>query len=261
MSVKGVLAVVAFGLWASLAFHVASASAQDGVCDPLLENRVAGPWAYSQREDRCEGLYVEQVSGEALAIVSFTSAFDDFDLGTGKPLVVEWTAPGAGELHLRARSLEPKIYYRMDSRRPAEAESFRWPLEVLAGVGIERTSLGVLGSIQRPLAGKVRRVLVALRIRQGGGASAEDSYELLIRPGVELREVYLSVAAVSDNGMEDHYLVDEKPLNFGFYPAERAFAVPLPALPRAGLYYISIAAELTGGADATVAAYFLHPDG
>ncbi len=261
MSVKSFLAVVALGIWASLVVYGPSASAQDNVCDPLLENRVAGPWAYSQREDRCEGLYVEQVSGEVLAIVSFTSAFDDFDLGTGKPLVVEWTAPGAGELHLRARSLEPKIYYRMDSRQPAEAESFRWPLEVLAGVGIGRTSLGVLGSIERPLAGKERRVLLALRIGQASGTTAEGSYELLIRPGVELSEVYLSLAGVTDDGKEGDYLVDEEALNFGFYPAERAFAVPLPALPKAGLYYISIAAELAGGADATVAAYILHPDG
>ena len=261
MLVKSVLAVAALGLSASLVVHGPSALAQDSVCEPLLENRVAGPWAYSRREDRCEGLYVEQVSGKVLAIVSFTSAFDDFDLGTSKPLVVQWAAPGTGELRLRARSLQPKIYYRMDSRQPAEAETFRWPLEVLAGVRIGRASLGVLGSIERPLAGRERRVLVALRIGQGSGVTAEGSYELLIRPGVELHEVYLSVAAVSDDGMEEDFLVDEEALNYGFYPAERAFAVPLPALPRVGLYYISIAAELASGANATVEAYFLHSDG
>ncbi len=99
-----VLTAVGLGLWVSLVVDVPSASAQDYVCDhPLLENRVAGPWAYSQREDRCEGLYVEQVAGEALAIVSFTSAFDDFDHSNGKPLVVEWTAPGTGDLHRAVR--------------------------------------------------------------------------------------------------------------------------------------------------------------
>ncbi len=94
MSVRSVLAVVALGLWASLAVHFPSASAQDSVCDSLLDNDVAGPWAYGQRENRCEGLYVEQVSGAVLAIVSLTSVFEDYDLDRGTPFIVEWTAPG-----------------------------------------------------------------------------------------------------------------------------------------------------------------------
>ncbi len=261
MSLRSVLAVVALGLWASLAVHFPSASAQDSVCDSLLDNDVAGPWAYGQREDRCEGLYVEQVSGAVLAIVSLTSVFENYDLDRGTPFIVEWTAPGAGELHLRARSLEPKIYYRMDSRQRAEAESFRWPLEVLAGIGLGRARLGVLGSMEWPLAGRKQRVLLPLRIGQGGGAAAEESYELVIRPGVELREIYLSLAAVGDDGTEQEYLIDEEALNYHYYPAERAVSVPLPPLSRAGLYYILIAAELASGADSTVEAYFHHPGG
>ena len=69
------------------------------------------------------------------------------------------------------------------------------------------------------------------------------------------------MATVGDDGMEEEYLVDEEALNYGFYPAQRAFDVALPALPRAGLYYISIAAELAVGGDATVEAFFLHTDG
>ena len=199
MSVRSVLAVVALGLWASLAVHFPSASAQDSVCDSLLDNDVAGPWAYGQRKDRCEGLYVEQVSGAVLA--------------------------------------------------------------VLAGIGLGRARLGVLGNMEWPFAGRKQRVLLPLRIGQGGGAAAEESYELVIRPGVELREIYLSLAAVGDDGTEQEYLIDEEALNYHYYPAERAVSVPLPPLSRAGLYYILIAAELASGADSTVEAYFHHPGG
>ncbi len=261
MAENSILSLVASGLLAGLVLHGPSASAQDTACDPLLDNRVDGLWAYSQREGRCEGLYVEQVSGDALAIVSFTSAFDDFDFDSGKPVVVEWTSPRAGQLHLRARSLEPKVYYRMDSMQPAVAESFRWPVEVLAGVGIERASLGVLGSMERCVGGKTRRVLVPLRIGQAGGTVAKETYELMVRPGVELKEVYLSVARVNDDGVEEDYLVDEAPLEYFYYPAERAFPIELPNLPRKGLYYILVVAELTDGADTAIEAYLDHPGG
>lgn len=266
MPVRSVCAILALALSVSLAVRSQSASAQDGVCDSLLDNNVAGPWAYSRRGDRCEGLYVEQVSGAVLAIVSFTSVFEDYDLDSGTPLIVEWTAPGAGEVHLRARSLEPKIYYQMDSRPRVEAESFRWPLEILAGVRLGRALLGVLGSMEWPLAGRNQRVLLPLRIGQGGGSEveesvAQESYELKVRPGVELREIYLSLATVGDNGTEQDYLIDEEALNYHYYPAERAVLVPLPPLPKAGFYYVLIAAELARGADATVEAYFYHPGG
>ena len=117
-----------------------------------------------------------------------------------------------------------------------------------------------------PLAGRNQRVLLPLRIGQGGGAAveesaAEESYELVIRPGVELREIYLSLATVGDDGTEQVYLIDEEALNYHYYPAERGVVVRLPPLPRPGLYYILIAAELASGADATVDAYFHHPGG
>ena len=36
-------------------------------------------------------------------------------------------------------------------------------------------------------------------------------------------------------------------LGYGFYPAERAVSIPLPALPEAGLYRIHLGATLRGG--------------
>ncbi|MCP4319005.1 MAG: hypothetical protein GY789_24185 [Hyphomicrobiales bacterium] len=265
MSLTNVVVLVVLNVWATL-FSFQFASAQDSVCDPLLEERVAGPWGYRLRGQYCEGLYAEKVSSVALSIVSFMSAIANYDLSNGKPLIVEWTATGVGELRLRAVSLERKTYYRMDSRVPAEAERFLWPLEVLAGVGIERRSLGVLGSIDLVIAGEERRVLLPLRVRQEGIVqdkveAAQRNFKMLARPGVELNEVYISVVAISDTGEEENYLIDEEPLKYGFYPAERTFPVLMPPLSEPGLYHISIAAELARGGDTVVEAYFYRPDG
>ena len=238
------------------------ADAQDTHCDLELKKLAMrlgdNPQRYQLRSDRCEGRYIEQVIGSTLEIVSFTSAFADYSLDTGNALVVEWPSLGGEDIILRGRSLEPKIYYRMDSVRPADSVSFRWPLEILAPLRIEKRLLGVVGTIQRQIGTRKRAVLVPLRIAQGEKAPAPGPYKLLARPGAELEEVYVTLAALDADGEVRDYLMDEEALEFGFYPAERVFDVPLPDDMQLGIYSLLIAASLANsGGTATVEAYLI----
>ncbi len=238
--------------------------AQDRHCDPDLEKLAKKRLGdnlqrYRLRSYRCEGIYIGQVYGSTLEIVSFTSAFADYSLDSGTALVVEWPLFGSKDLQLRGRSLEPKIHYRMDSMRPAGSASFRWPLEILDSLRIQKRSLGVVGSIQRQVGTRKRAVLVPLRIGQGEQAPAPGPYTLLARPGVELEEVYVTLAALNADGKVRVYLMDDKALEFGFYPAERVFDVPLADDLQPGIYRLSIAALLAdSGGTATAEAYLLH---
>ena len=239
------------------------AHAQDTHCDrdleKLAERRLAhDDRRYRLRGDRCEGRYIEQVSSSTLELVSFTSAFADYSLDSEHPLVVEWSSFGSEAMLLRGRSLEPKIYYRMDSVRPAGGTGYRWPLEILASLEIHKRRLGAVGSIQRQVGDRVRSVLVPLRIAQGEQAPAPGPYKLLVRPGVELEEVYVTLAALNADGEVRDYLMDEKALEFGFYPAERVFDVPLPDDLQLGIYRLLITASLAdSGGTATAEAHLI----
>lgn len=241
-----------------------SAEAQDRHCDPELEKLAKKRLGddlqrYQPRSDRCEGIYIGQVSGSTLEIVSFTSAFADYSLESENALFVAWPSFGSEDVHLRGRSLEPKIYYRMDSVRPAGSASYRWPVEILASLRIHKRLLGVVGTIQRQVGSRKRSVLVPLRIAQGEHAPAPGPYKLLARPSVELEEVYVTLAALNADGKVRVYLMDDKALEFGFYPAERVFDVPLPDDLQPGIYKLSIAASLVdSGGTATAEAYLLH---
>src|SRR5215471_16403403 len=95
-------------LWlVTLALVANSGAAAPPYCDPSLAPSTNHPVGYAERGDRCEGVYIQAVSGTIPALASFTAAFGALDPGSGQPLIVEWPAPlGTRDVQLRALSLQ-----------------------------------------------------------------------------------------------------------------------------------------------------------
>jgi len=169
-------------------------------CDPHLLVRITNPYGYRLRGDRCEGLYVEEVGGAPLLIASWTESFLDYGLHSKQPLEIEWEAPhGTGDIRLRAQGLRRRLYYRMDTVRPFGSTSFAWPSDLLAGIGIPKRDVGVVGVTQVPVSATQREVYLPLRISQGGKVAAQPiSYRLVLLPGVELSEVFITMVSAAD---------------------------------------------------------------
>ncbi len=54
------------------------------------------------RGDRCEGIYIKEVSATLLQIVSFTESYAEFEHASGKALRLEWDkSPGNDDVQLR----------------------------------------------------------------------------------------------------------------------------------------------------------------
>lgn len=249
----------AVGLGLFLVATTAEGAAADEPCELSVTVRTSDTLAYQPRGDRCEGRYVARLSGTAPSIVSFTSAFQDYDLRAGLDLNVTWATPDDVAMHLRGRSLEPKIYYQMDTTRPASETTFKWPVDILSGLDLYRAKLGVVGFYRRRVGNIERSIHVPLRISQGTVGMKTADYKLLFRPGVQLDEVFASLAPIDADGRARDFILDEVALEQGFYPAERAFPMTLPDLPRPGLYHLTIAAEAAGSGTVLVEEfYFWH---
>ena len=104
-----------------------------------------------------------------------------------------------------------------------------------------------------------RDVFIPLRIRQQGGAVFSDSYKVVILPGVKLNEVYVSLAYINEDGRVGKFIWDEKPLEYGFYPAERKIEIPISSLEKRGIYYLEIGADLSDGGTSSTELWFWHP--
>ena len=100
----------------------AMADPAENTCDPNLSAPADHPYGYRVRGNRCEGVYIREVSNTTLHIASLTESFEDYDLSSGKDLLVEWTAPAKANVRLRTHSLRHKLYYRMDAVPQARNE-------------------------------------------------------------------------------------------------------------------------------------------
>lgn len=233
------------------------ALAQAEHCDPGLD-QLPGALGYRLHEDRCEGLYVQEVGSSDLVVLSFTEAFEDFDAQDGQDLRVEWEAPGEEPVRLRAQGMG-KRYYRMDTSRPAGTTSYLWPSDVLAGLQLTRQEIGVAGWTHAQVGGIERQVYVPLRIRQRQPAARSDEYRLVLQPGRELEEVYVSLATVGEDGEPDRFLRDGEALGYGYYPARRGVEIPVSGLGAPGVYYLEIGARVKGGGSTALEIWFYHP--
>jgi hypothetical protein len=226
-------------------------------CDPGLE-RISSPLGYHLHEERCEGLYVEEVGSADLVVLSFTEVFEDFDAAGGRNLRVEWEAPGEEPVRLRAQGVG-KRHYRMDTVRPAGTTSFLWPTDVLSGLGYTRQDMGVVGWTRATVGEVERQIYLPLRVTQGPSSAGPDGYRLVLQPGRELAEVYVSLAEVGEDGEPSRFFKDGDPLGYGFYPHRRGVEIPVSGLGPPGVYYLQVGASVKGGGVTTIELWFFHP--
>lgn len=256
-----VLALIAT-LMLSLSRELLADLSAQGHCDPSLPQRTDTPLGYRDRGNRCEGIYVKQVGSTMLLVASFTESFADYTLEAGKPLQLEWDLPpGQSPVRLRAQGLKRRLYYRMDTSQPPGNKSYSWAVNVLASLNIRKPDIGVVGLTRYRVGQTEREVYLPLRISQAGRPIRTGRYTLILLPGVELAEVFVSLAPTGADGQPGKFIRDGEKLGYGYYPAERGVAIPLSGLPQAGIYYLEIGAALSSGGTTTVQLWFYHPNG
>jgi hypothetical protein len=97
------------------------------------------------------------------------------------------------------------------------------------------------------------RETVYLPVSVAGASS--DTYTVTLIPSVTADQVYVTIAAINQDGSKGRVLRNREPLNLGYYPAFRSIPVGLPPLP-AGLYRADFAASWENGSSATAGMYF-----
>lgn len=248
-------AVALFLLAATLSRPLPAAESH---CDPDLRPPEKNFYGYKLRDDRCEGIYVKDVAGRALQLVSLTEFVEDFDPAVAKNLLVEWTAPGDAAVRLRALALRHGLYYQMDSLRPAGSASYSWPPPLLRELKLKKGELGVLAWTSEHGRNGERRVYLPLRISQQTAPTRSSGYKVVVRPGVALDGLFLSLAAERD-GQAGAYVLKDQPLERGYYPAGEVITISIPALAAPGIYYLEIGATLRAGGSSVAGLWFYHP--
>jgi hypothetical protein len=232
--------------------------AQSPVCDATLQTPEEGLYGYRLPGDLCERLYTLPLSSTTLRLVSFTGSFEDYDLISGEPLQVTWAVPLNESVNLRAQGLKRRLYYRMDALLPGKQLSFEWPTTILAPLIIERDDIGMTAWYLKELDGSPRTIYAPVQVWQTVAPKTPNIFRLVVVPGRQLAEVYVSVVPVLD-GKPSLQDLSAQALGYGQYSVDRGIEIPIerPALP--GIYGVEVSADLVNGGAAALQFYFHNP--
>jgi hypothetical protein len=222
-------------------------------CAVGVDGRKGDPNTYRFRGDnRCEGTYEQKVSGSSrLLIASVVESFEAIDDSSSAPLKVEWTVPAPLPVSLRAYSIRPGLFYRMDTARPSTTTSYAWPTDVIRALAITNADIGVVGGTVMQVGAQQRGVVLPLRISQRKPAARSARYRVTVWPSQELKDVFVTVALLGADGKPKTYVQRDENIAYGFYPAERGIEIPLKTLTTRGVYLVRIGATLAAGGSAT----------
>jgi hypothetical protein len=232
--------------------------AAQGPCDPNLKQLGQNPQGYQLRGDRCEGIYIQPVSGSStLLVASFTASFEAFDPNSIDKLTLEWSSPATTPVRLRAYALREKLYYQMDSVVPAGNTTYLWPTGVLNALHLSKQDIGVVGFTGYRVGSEIRTLYLPLRV-QSKNQSQLPAYRLVLLPGSELDEVFVSLAQVGADGQPHSFLISDRKLGKGYYPAERGISIDIPTPTMQGIYYVEIGATRRFAGPLTQQLWFYH---
>ena len=146
-------------------------------------------------------------------------------------------------------------------RRPNRQPPFVWRVALLNALEIGKNDLGVTAWVEGEPNGTPRVIYLPLQVRQRTTKSSDaqvpmnagdgnpitppkGQYTLIVLPGVELLEAFITVSAVNEQGADKEPVAPTFPLEYGFYPAGRPIPVLFSLPTKPGLYRVEIGANL-----------------
>jgi hypothetical protein len=221
-------------------------------CDPNLRVRAGDPLGYRVRGDRCEGVFVEDVSF-TLLLGSFHYPRKDFQPRVGTSVRLTWSLPPANQVQVQAVSLRPQLFFRMDTVRPATETTYLWPTDFVERVKLTGAEIGLLSWADLPIGGRTQRVYSPVSIADRVGEP-----EVLLVPEAQLNEMTFSLVTIDGQGRPDVTVVSDRRLSLGYYPAGQPIAIRLPVLDAKRIYRIEVAASLKNGGSVTRDVYVVN---
>lgn len=250
---SAIRSVVVVGLLFLLA-NLSRPTFSQGHCDPNLKQTGSDPNGYRLRGDRCEGVYIREVGGTTV-VASLTEYVEEFNPAASRSLRVEWTAPGNGNVRLRAYSLRHRLYYQMDSLRPEGNSSYDWPTDLLFDLKLMKADLGIVALFSYQVGSNKRDIYLPVRIKQHEATTKPSANQLVLLPDTELDNVFISLAPIMKDGSLGAS-IKEWALGRGFYPAGRGIRITIPQAKNSGIYFLKIGATFKGGGSSTKEIWF-----
>ncbi len=152
-------------------------------CDDRLTPASNAVISYRQRQNRCEGFYVAEVSGQ-LEVVGFIKGTFSYALDPNEQ--IEVTSATAEEINIRAVGIPMTLYYRLDGKA-SQKESLVWRVgDVLYRESIPSYNIGIYGWVEKGSRAVYLPVQTKATVSQ---TQHDDTYRIYLRSPTRLSEL------------------------------------------------------------------------
>jgi len=216
-----------------------------------------GPRGYGPRGDRCEGTFNREVSGSSFKVAGFYRSFGSFD-SAERSLPMSWSAPDAGIVHLRVRSMrEGGELYGLDTQLRPGTTSYSWPTDFVRLLRLEPAQLAPAAFMEVD----DKEVYLPLRIASTAAGGAV-SYTVTVLSVERMDRLFITVAPVDRVGdlATGGFVVVNQPVPGAPFTSGRPIPVSITGLERPGLYVAQILGLTSDGNRRDLNVWFYHDD-
>lgn len=192
-------------VWLAIFFLVTTGLAKDEFCDGSVRPDTEAPSdrQYQPRDkNRCEGVYSADHSLEERIYLVSLETLNRSDLGTIEVLDLCWkTRTDADRVWIQANSIEPGIYYRMDTyEKPGEGR-FSWDLKHLNRAPVPVETMGILAWVMRNIEREERPLFLPLT-SQAEKDSCSSKVKGILYSLVQLDSLNCAVERIEGSSMD-----------------------------------------------------------
>jgi hypothetical protein len=206
-------------------------------CDPELTARTnpKNRDRYSQRGDRCEGVYLEQVSGTIgdLLIASLTASRTRLSSWpSAGPLTLRWNPVAESDVHIQAFPIVPRKFFRLDVVKKF-IKAYVWDTSLVEKY-LAPAETGIVAWTSVAVNGAPARLYLPVAF---GDVSDLGLYRLTLISPIDLSEIYLTITSIVPS---EKPVCTRVPQKFASYPADQKIEINLPQLPKPGRYRVEV---------------------
>ena len=228
------------------AFSQSASTACDSDLHPLPNH----PQGYMERgEGLCEGIYATGVSSMGLSLAALTGPMTGVNFEQSGTYNLRWKTANSSEVRIRAESLRPRLYYRMDAVFSASETGMVWNNAIPALNQLRTREIGIW-AMQMDASGK--KIFLPLTISPEGQGQPVTPYLATVVSGADIDEIYWSL----DRGTQS--LVYDEALEHGPYMARQPVTIEFAGVNEPGIYHVTITAVLRNNATISIEFDFLH---
>jgi hypothetical protein len=198
-----------------------------------------GELGYRERGNRCEGLFKQKIAA-TIQIVAFTGHYETINPGKNKNILIKWTPYKNQDIHIRAFSTLPGLYYQMDAVPEQGEKEFLWPPTVLNRIELPGKDLGILCWTETTVGEREELIFLPCSVQQEKKIVQDNFFRVTFKTCIDLSSVTFSLSQLDSRGNTLRFIHENKDAGYSLYPKDYPVTINIPTPGQSGLYAIKI---------------------